>query len=402
MRVAYLDGLRGIASLQVLALHFSTAFFPALAQRRPELARHAWEHWFIHSPLFYFADGFSAVCVFFLISGAALTYAFSRRPFAVTSGVTRRIVRLGVPMAASLILGFALLALVPNARVAAGHLIGDGDWLHLSGPPSLTIRPLLWEMLEGLFLGHLDPAGTMLPHAMAGFLGLSPVLYSFNAPIWTLHLEFVGSILVMGLVALQAWAPRPVHLGVGMILLGLLIAHPLGLFVIGHLLAPLMAKPAARWSLPVGLVLILCGMACASYTAPDWVLAEPLRWAAMMNLPAEFEGFRLQSAAEAVLVFSAVGLCQPLRAVLTIGLVQLAGRLSFSLYLVHFPILLTVACLVFTWSYGSAGASAFAIGAGLAVTFVVALGFERWVDRPSIALSHLIGRRRCVLQAEVV
>jgi peptidoglycan/LPS O-acetylase OafA/YrhL len=30
MRVAHLDGLRGVACLQVLALHFLTAFLPAL------------------------------------------------------------------------------------------------------------------------------------------------------------------------------------------------------------------------------------------------------------------------------------------------------------------------------------------------------------------------------------
>jgi peptidoglycan/LPS O-acetylase OafA/YrhL len=393
VRVAYLDGLRGIASLQVLALHFLTAFLPALGQSRPELARHAWEGWFIHSPLFYFADGYAAVYLFFLISGAALTYAFSRHPFALPSGVGRRIVRLGVPMAASMLLAFALFALMPNARITAGHLVGDGAWLHLSGPPSLAIRPLLWEVLEGLFFGHLDLPGTLLPHAVAVSFDLTPVAYSFNGPIWTLHIEFAGSILIMLLVALRAGAPRAVYRAIAAILVVLLIAHPLGLFVIGHVVAPIMARPTVRRTAPIGIVLFLCGMACASYAAPNWVLALPLQWAAMMNLPADFDALHLQSAAEAMFIFAAVAIGQPLRTLLTTEPVQTAGRLSFSLYLVHFPILLTVACVVFTWTYGAPAASAIAIAAGLAATVGLAYGFERWVDRPSIGLSHRIGCR---------
>jgi peptidoglycan/LPS O-acetylase OafA/YrhL len=392
LRVAYLDGLRGIASLQVLALHFFSAFLPALGQIHPELARHRWESAFIHTPLFYFADGYASVYLFFLISGAALTYAFSRHPFALVSGVARRTVRLGVPMAASMLLAFALFALMPDARVTAGHLVGEGAWLHLSGPPSLTLRPLLWEMLEGLFLGHVDLPCTLLPHAVATWLDLTPVAYSFNGPIWTLHIEFAGSILIMLLVALRAGAPRAVHRSIALVLAVLLIAHPLGLFVIGHLAAPIMARPAACRSAFVGFVLFLCGMACASYAAPDWLLGLPLRWAAVMNLPADFDGLHLQSAAEAIFIFAAVAVGQPLRTLLTTGPVQTAGRLSFSLYLVHFPILLTIACVVFTWTYGGPAASAIAIAAGVVATVGLAFGFERWVDRPAIALSHRIGR----------
>jgi peptidoglycan/LPS O-acetylase OafA/YrhL len=64
-KVPYLEGLRGIAAMQVVLLHFVTGFLPDTAQ-------HAWP------PLRVLFDGHTAVYVFFLISGAVLTPSFAR------------------------------------------------------------------------------------------------------------------------------------------------------------------------------------------------------------------------------------------------------------------------------------------------------------------------------------
>jgi hypothetical protein len=68
-RVRYLEGLRGIAALQVVLLHFVTAFAPNAAEHAP-------------APLPVLFDGHTAVYVFFLISGAVLTPSFARRSLA--------------------------------------------------------------------------------------------------------------------------------------------------------------------------------------------------------------------------------------------------------------------------------------------------------------------------------
>ena len=59
-KVQYLEGLRGIAAMQVVLLHFVSGFMPDTAQ-------HAWP------PLHVLYDGHTAVYVFFLISGTVLT-----------------------------------------------------------------------------------------------------------------------------------------------------------------------------------------------------------------------------------------------------------------------------------------------------------------------------------------
>ena len=82
-KVPYLEGLRGIAAMQVVLLHFVTGFLPNTAQ-------HAWP------PLRVLFDGHTAVYVFFLISGAVLTPSFARcHPFCNVTAVTPACVVVG-------------------------------------------------------------------------------------------------------------------------------------------------------------------------------------------------------------------------------------------------------------------------------------------------------------------
>lgn len=398
-RVTFLDGLRGVAALQVVALHYVTAFLPAIGMFRPAIARHGWEGLFIGSPLFVMFDGYASVYVFFLISGAALTYAFAVRPFAIGSGVVRRLVRLGVPMAASVIFAACLLFLVPSAHVTAGQLSGSVGWLSSIGPPQIAIWPVLREIALGLVAGHGDHLTTLLPWRLMEALHLLPLEQSFDAPLWTLHVELYGSFLVLGLVALRALVGRLWHAAVCILLLAFLATHPLGLFVIGHLAAPVLVS--SSWNVllervPVrmfGVLAILGGLAMSRYVgSPGWLIAALVRHARYLWLPGAFDEFHAQSAVGAVLLFLGVVMLAPLQRVLTSPLLRWLGQISFSLYLTHFPILFTLAALTFVADYGHPAATLVATLVGLTASLVVACLFERWVDRPAVRLSRRIVR----------
>ena len=106
-KIQYLEGLRGIAAVQVVLLHFVTGFLP-----------HAAEH--AAPPLPVFWDGHTAVYVFFLISGAVLTPSFARGgPW--PRQVAKRLVRLGLPIAAAGVIAFLLLATMPDAHLVAAR-----------------------------------------------------------------------------------------------------------------------------------------------------------------------------------------------------------------------------------------------------------------------------------------
>src|SRR5674476_901615 len=118
-RIAYLESIRGLAALQVLLLHFFGAFAPDLVYALPGGATVTG---YIHlSPLYFLYDGYSAVYIFFALSGYVLTRSFERhlaQPSSqvLSSQVLARIVRLGRAARAA-------------ARVAAG-----------AGRPRRTIR----------------------------------------------------------------------------------------------------------------------------------------------------------------------------------------------------------------------------------------------------------------------
>ena len=80
-RIAYLESIRGLAAIQVLLLHFFLAFAPDLAAPNPSSALGGAIHF---SPLYFLYDGYSAVYIFFCLSGYVLTRSFERqldRPF---------------------------------------------------------------------------------------------------------------------------------------------------------------------------------------------------------------------------------------------------------------------------------------------------------------------------------
>ena len=89
-RIAYLESIRGLAALQVLLLHFFAAFAPDLVFSLPAGAAVAGR---IHlSPLYFLYDGYSAVYIFFALSGYVLTRSFERHLTQPSSQILARAV----------------------------------------------------------------------------------------------------------------------------------------------------------------------------------------------------------------------------------------------------------------------------------------------------------------------
>ncbi len=184
-RVRYLEGLRGVSAVQVVLLHFFTAFLPGAVD-------HAWP------PLRVAFDGHTAVYVFFLISGAVLTGSFARGG-AWPGQVLKRLLRLGVPVAAAAVFALMLVAALPQAHRQAAVVSGSA-WLAMDSSGAPTVSHLVREIgLDSLVLGYREYT---LFAPLAGYL---PTLdHSLDAPFWSLHLELYGSFLVLGLVWMQA------------------------------------------------------------------------------------------------------------------------------------------------------------------------------------------------------
>ena len=374
-KVRYLDGLRGIAAMQVVLLHFVTGFLP-------DTARDAWP------PLRVLFDGHTAVYVFFLISGAVLTPSFAR-PGPFLAKLAKRVVRLGVPVAAAAAIATLLLTAWPDVHRQAAALTGSA-WLAMDSSGEPTLAHLAREIgLDSLLLGYRE-ATLFVP--LAG--QLPPMELSLDAPFWSLHLELYGSLLVLVLVSLRA---RSVWLHRGAILAAALTfgTHPMFLFVLGHLMGHLIAPRPRRVPGWGALLLVLGWALCAD---KDWRAAEALRqglgWVQLVAPPNQFQ---FQSQLAALALYCGVLLCPWVWRPLESSACRALGRLSFSIYLLHFPILFTLGCLLFVLAQPALtpGAAAAAVFVGfLPITLAAAALFERWIDRPAIALGRLVGAPR--------
>jgi peptidoglycan/LPS O-acetylase OafA/YrhL len=381
-KVQYLEGLRGIAAMQVVLLHFVSGFMPETAQR-------AWP------PLRVLFDGHTAVYVFFLISGAVLTPSFAR-PGPFIAKLAKRAVRLGIPVAAAAVIATLLLAAWPDAHLRAAVLTGSA-WLAMDSSGAPTLAHLAREVsLDSLLLGYRE-ATLFAPLADR----LPPMDQSLDAPFWSLHLELYGSLLILCLVWLRGrsvWLHRTAVAGAA----ALFGTDPMFLFVLGHLFASVMAVRIGDNErlcavLPVaGTLLLAAGLALAA--TKDWRALELGRlWLASFELAAAPNLYQFASQLAAVLIFAGVLLCSPAQALLERPTCRHLGRLSFGIYLLHFPILFTVACLVFigtsdTLPHTASLAVVFVLFIG--VTVAAAVPFERWIDRPAIALSRRAGAAR--------
>jgi peptidoglycan/LPS O-acetylase OafA/YrhL len=363
-RLDYLDGLRGLAACQVVLDHSLRALAPHFA--RETYLGHA------------LSDGGVAVDIFFLLSGVVLTFAFQRRPRAVASGIIRRLIRLGVPILVACLLAVPLrdAGLDALREVAGGQ--EPANWL-ASHAIVFSFERALQDATVWTVLGLSD---TTLFGGIAHYLPVQDSVADF--PIWSLHIELWGSVLMLLVVAARSFGPWFYRA----VLVAALLAcgpFPIALFLLGHICAPLARRGLAAPRL--GALALLAGLIIPAfdYIPGQYRIATLLGHTALLT-PHSF--FKLTAEVAAVLLCAGVLLTPAARRVLRAPPVLWLGRQSFGIYLLHVPILFSLGMQAYVW--GGLGA---ALAATFATTLVAAAVFERLVDRPAIAWSHAFGRR---------
>jgi peptidoglycan/LPS O-acetylase OafA/YrhL len=388
-RIAYLESIRGLAALQVLLLHFFAAFAPDLVFALPAGAAVAGV---IHlSPLYFLYDGYSAVYIFFALSGYVLSRSFERHLAQPASQVPARVIRLGLPALAATLVAAATMSIFGKLNVPAGILSGS-EWFAAQWNTDISIISIIRDgTINALFLGYRGLPGV-------AFLApwQQPVEQSLVAPLWTLSIEFYGSMIVLGL----CWcARRSRALWWSVMLLGVIftVRSAYICFFVGHLLAAFhrAERPApVRTLLPVFSIVFgvfLCVLAEA--WQPQWLrslCADPT----FLLFPGQFAPMQ-QKTFGAILVLIGVIDLEVARAFLSRPWLVARSRLSFPIYLIHWPILFGPAAALFLLLNDVAGieiARVGAIVAGIGLALVCSAIFLP-VDRAALeAARRLRGR----------
>ncbi|MGY4859469.1 acyltransferase family protein [Cryobacterium sp. AP23] len=425
-RLVALDALRGVAAVIVLVHHVSMTApsVSAAYSSSADVAVFSTGWWVTLSPLKILFAGPEFVLVFFVLSGFVLVlsrlrrWPWSRRPEpgpadrdsgagspatpaanAVPAPATteesapagdtvpapattvesapaaahpagydwlayypRRIVRLAIPVVVSVGLAAVWILLVPRT--------GDGGaWMAKQGSPDLGLGNLLREA------------------SIVGYTGRPDV----NPPLWSLAWEMWFSLLlpvgVIFAVATRRWTLVWVALLLGTSTAGYLLGvEPLmylPAFGLGALLAAnfeVLQARAARLTRSRGGTLVWVGIAVLGpvLLIAHWLL-RPVLTAPWTDLTL---ALRVPGAA---LIVATVALWPPVQRMLGGRILAWLGAISFSLYLVHFPIVVTFGQLFGPehWWWGAL--------VSVPLSVLLAQLMYRWVELPAQALANRVG-----------
>ena len=223
-----------------------------------------------------------------------------------------------------------------------------------------------------------------------------PVEQSLVAPLWTLSIEFYGSMIIL----LLCWcARRSRALWWAVVLAGALftVRSAYICFFVGHLLATFQRAerlaPASRL-LPAVMIMfgvLLCVL--AEVWQPQW-LKDFCAHQTYLLFPGQFAPMQ-QKTFGAILVLIGIIDLQAARAFLSKPWLVARSKLSFPLYLVHWPILFGPAAALFLLLNGWVGielARIGAIAAGICVAFACSM-FFLGVDQRALELARTLRKR---------
>jgi peptidoglycan/LPS O-acetylase OafA/YrhL len=362
-----LESVRGLAALIVVLHHLVFGFAPHLFQRLDAPWLRIWH------------DGKFAVSVFFVLSGFVLSLSFVRTQQIETlrAAIVRRYWRLFIPVAASVIASYILMARGYYANREVARLLGQAetDWLSLwyGFPPSMgsAAREAAW----GVFFSH-------------------SIEKTYNNVFWTLGTEFIGSLFVFAFLALSGGLRNRILIygAVGFVLhrLGLtwFLAFLAGAGVCEMFHASRDVRAAHQSVVTItSVALILIGLTGAGLTQA-WL-------AARTGLSLSDPVFKYIKPLSAVFLLAGVLGAPPVQRLLSLRPLVLLGWISFPLYLIHMQVECSLGCHVYLaclrrWSLSHEASVIWASTATLLVSFALAwvgaltvepwsIRFGRWV-----------------------
>ncbi|CAM3526504.1 acyltransferase [Paenibacillus lupini] len=328
-RFEELDSLRGLAALTVVFCHF-LLIFPAMdyLYSNPDGEGSIWVKALTYSPLHLLWGGHEAVILFFLLSGFVLTLPFLKSKQAYIPYLIRRICRIYLPYLIAVV-----IALIACVSLYSGVVSGLSEWFNIRWVDPISIKAILAHLslilLPGSMMNEYNAVLWTLVHEMRISIIFPLVVFAVNRLSWR------NSLILAVLISLAGFS-------------GKYIAYPfhgnelvttlqyLGIFVVGSLLAKhkntlqqfFMKLTAAKSA-------ILLVFAVLSYTYSWWFFYD------IKIIHLEIINDWIITVGASIFILFAL-YSKAFSRVLLVKPIHYLGRISYSLYLYHFIVLISL------------------------------------------------------------
>ncbi|EEW0664865.1 acyltransferase [Escherichia coli] len=351
-RYPSLDGLRGIASLSVVITHFQLIFLLVI----PNEGSLNYD-----SPIFKIImssfNGHFAVCVFFVLSGVALTSGFERYRTNeyISTSILKRYFRLTPVILFSITFSFIIYKLGGYKYVEMARFIENNKWISSLFPENMDIMPALYQGMVGSFLGD----------------------FSYNGVLWTMQFEMWGSIGLLLFCSIFYFNKHFTKIALITVACLIYMRGEYGIYYALFICGAMCLKFKNYKSTPI-LILPALYLGYQIYSSDLVILLTEQQQKMNINLGFPIE-YLLHAIGAMILTYS-VMTSKVLIELLSKRMFVWLGEISFPLYAVHLPILASLGFSIFIGTHEYIGVKAAAILC--MVTALIA----------SIALSQLISK----------
>ena len=373
-RVLYLDGLRGIASFVVVVSHFIAGFFPPLYFGAEGKESFETLDAIANSPLFVLYSGTFSVFIFFVLSGFVISASAIKSKNNVFVLIIARYFRLTIPVVSSLLMAFLLLLVFAGIPQQAGSIVNHW-WLAFMYQPPIPSLSVVFK--EGLFNVYWS--------------GIS----YFNNVLWTMRIELLGSVSIYIIYLI---AKTKIRVGL-LVLITLWLCfgvrqwpNSLCSFFLGALIYECWAKGWFVSNNRMGVLLILVGLFLGGLPfQPSQGTIYSIIFDYVNILTPAFNTVRIAGAA---CLLVGIFLCPVVRVFLEAAIPRFLGRISFAIYLVHFPLLCFIGsfCYIHFGQYSVVNMLVL-IGFYFFAVLAVSYGFTVFIDEPTLRCISYLKRR---------
>ena len=349
MRIEFIDGLRGLSAFIVLYVHYCMFFFPVIPSG--------------------FYNSCFIVCEFFVISGFVLSYRFWKNTNSdvLTSSSLRRYVRLTAAPLISILAFYVLLKLSLVHHVEIFTLAGASEFTHKFFNLTPNLSDALYEGLWGVYFNYNQSS-------------------SYNPVLWTMQWEFKGSILVAAFLILFGKVRNRLPLYIIFLLVSIDTLYPT--FIFGVMFSDLIYSKEGKnlheklkeYKI-FSLVLLIIGIFLGLYV---YYGNSILNLYTLLNF--EFlaqKGInheQLYHMISSALIMYAILHLEILKKILSCKILTKIGEYSFSLYLIHIHIPLSLGGFILLELLDR--------GFNITICSIFASSISLWATIPAVFLLH--------------